>query len=158
VVIRHSSARTFDEPHPVERLRRLAAAIRTGRAPDHDDREWLADAIDQVLAGEPADAAFGLKARPGQRSWRTCAALAERDRLFREAAARFLGGLSLSEQAHRLSVELSRYHATAWQRERTSDLCPDRHLGTIRELLWRALKANDRVLGDRTLRLVLATS
>jgi hypothetical protein len=114
--------------------------------------------IDRILAGEQADTAFGLKARPGQRTWRTCAALAERDLLFREAAARFLGGLSLAEQAQRLSVELSRYHATAWQRERASDLCPDRHRGTIRECLWRVLKAHDRVLSERSLRLLLAAS
>jgi len=144
------------EPHPAARLRRIAVAIRAGHAPDRDDELWMATVLDRILAGEPADVAFGLKAGPGQRTWRSCAALAERDRLFRAAAARFLGGLSLAEQAHRLSVELSRYHATAWQRERASDLCPNRHLGTIREFLWSALKQHDRLLTGRSLRLVLA--
>jgi hypothetical protein len=140
------------------RLRRIAAAIRAGRALDREDEHWLATVLDRILTGEPADVALGLKARPGQRTWHTRAVLTERNRLLKEAARRFLSGLSLAEQAHRLSIELSRYRATAWQRERTSDHCPNRHHGTIREFVWRALKLHDRPLSARSLRLVLAAS
>jgi hypothetical protein len=57
-----------------------------------------------------------------------------------------------------LHRELSRYHATAWQRERVYYHCRERHLGTLYEYLWRALKAHDHVLAARSLRFVLAKS
>jgi hypothetical protein len=156
---RESEAKLLDRTtRPAERLRRIAAAIGAGRALDRDDEFWLATVLDHILTGEAPDVALGLKAGPGQRTWQTRAALAERDRLFREAAARFLGGSSLAEQAHRLSIELSHYHATAWERERAYDRCPDRHLGRLGEFLWHALKRHDRPLSARSLRLVLAAS
>lgn len=154
----HGAIRPDARCERCKRLRRIASAIGAGLAPDRGDLAWLADVIDRILAGEPADVALGLKTKPGQRTWRTSAALAERDQIFKEAARRFLAGRSLAEQAHRLSIQLSYYHATAWQRERASDLCPDRHLGTIREFLWRGLKARDRALSERSLRQVLAAS
>ena len=139
-------------------LRRISSAVRAGIAPDRNDLHWAAAAFDRVLSGEPADAALGVKVGPGQRSWETRAALDQRDRLLRDAAKRFLGGLSVAAQADRLHKELSRYCASAWQRERTYERCPDRHRGSMHECLWLLLKLHDRVLSARSLRLILATS
>jgi hypothetical protein len=142
--------------NPHARLVAAAAGLRSGTLAQ-EDRDQLADTIERIANGEDVATALGLKRSPGQRTWHTCAALAERDRLLRAAAARF-AGLSITEQAMALHKELSRYHASAWQRERAHDRCPDRHLGTIHEFLWRALKAHDHVLAPRSLRLVLAKS
>jgi hypothetical protein len=160
-----SLARTYGAPqsqdacvpmNPHARLAAMADSLRAGTL-GSEDREQFADTIDRIANGEDAAAALGLKRSPGQRKWRTCAALAERDRLLRDAAARYVD-LSVTEQAMLLHRELSRYHATAWQRERTYEDCPDPHLGTIHEFLWRALKVHDHVLAARSLRLVLARS
>ena len=114
--------------------------------------------LERIAAGEDAAAALGVKRAPGQRTLQTYAALAERDRLLREAAERFLGGLSVAAQAECLHMQLSRYSASAWQRERVHEQCPDRHLGTMHECLWAALKLHDHVLSTRSIRLILATS
>jgi hypothetical protein len=114
--------------------------------------------IERAASGEDAAAALGLKRKPGQRNWRTCEELAERNRLLRSAAERFLGELSVAEQAEVLHRQLCRYRASAWTRERTCERCPDRHLGTLHELLWRVLKLHDHILAARSLRLILAMS
>ena len=143
--------------NPHVRLSAIAADLRVG-ALDPETREQLAESLERIAAGEDAATALGVKRAPGQRTLQTCAALAERDRLLREAAKRFLGGLSVAAQADRLHKELSRYCASAWQRERVCEQCPDRHLGTLHECLWTVLKLHDRVLSARSLRLILATS
>jgi hypothetical protein len=146
------------QPHPSARLRRISTAVHSGLAPDSNDMHWMASALDRILNGEPADAALGIKRRSGQRSFNTITALDQRDRLFREAAKRFLGGMSINAQAHRLHEQLSRYQSSAWTRERVCEACPDRHQRTIYEFLWRALKSHDHVLSARSLRDVLAKS
>ena len=103
--------------NPHVRLSVIAADLRVG-ALDPETREQLAESLERIAAGEDAATALGVKRAPGQRKWQTCAALAERDRLLREAAKRFLGGLSVAAQAERLHKALSRYCASAWRRER----------------------------------------
>ena len=143
--------------YPHARLAAAAASLRDGTL-GPQGRDLLATMIERIAAGDDAATALGVKRAPGQRKWQTCAALAERDRLLREAAKRSLGGLSVAAQADRLHKELSRYCASAWRRERVCEQCPDRHLGTIQECLWRVLRHHDRVLSARSLRLILATS
>ena len=143
--------------YPHARLAAVAASLRDGTL-GQQDRDLLATMIERIAAGEDAATALGVKRAPGQRKWHTCAALAERDRLLREAAKRFYGGLPVAGQAQNLYVQLMRYSASAWVRERACEACPDRHRGTIHELLWRVLKLHDRVLSARSLRLILATS
>ncbi len=143
--------------YPHARLAAAAVSLRNGTL-GPQDRDLLATMIERIAAGEDAAAALGVKRAPGQRTLRTCAALAERDRLLREAAKRFYGGLPVAAQAQHLHVQLTRYSAIAWVRERACEACPDRHRGTIHELLWRVLRLHDRVLSARSLRLILATS
>ena len=87
--------------YPHARLAAAAASLRNGTL-GPQDRDLLATMIERIAAGEDAATALGVKRAPGQRKWQTCAALAERDRLLREAAKRFLGGLSVAAQAERL--------------------------------------------------------
>ena len=84
------------QPHA--RLAAIAASLRIG-ALDPETREQLAESLERIAAGEDAAVVLGVKRSPGQRTLQTCAALAERDRLLREAAERFLGGLSVAAQA-----------------------------------------------------------
>jgi hypothetical protein len=114
--------------------------------------------MERIARGEEASAALGLKPGPGQQMWHTMEALAERDRLLCEAAAQFVLGLSMAEQARRLHIELLRYQESAWPRERSADQCPDRHIGGLYELLWRILKLHDRVPAARSIRMILAMS
>ena len=118
--------------HPHARLAAVAASLRAGTL-DPETREQLAESLERIAGGEDAATVLGVKRAPGQRTLRTYAALAERDRLLREAAERFLGGLSVAAQADCLHKQLSRYSASAWQRERVCEQCPDRHRGTIYE-------------------------
>ena len=52
--------------------------------------------------------------------------------------------------------QVDRYHGGPWRRDRLEVRCPDRHRGTITELLWKVLKVRDAVPGDRTIRAALA--
>ena len=152
---RHNGEDGVKNPHV--RLSAIAAELRVG-ALDSEAREQLAESLERIASGEDAATALGVKRAPGQRSWGTRIALDQRDRLLRGAAECFLGGMSVAAQAECLHKTLSRYCASAWQRERVCEQCPGRHRGTIHELLWRVLKLHDRVLSVRSLRLILATS
>ena len=88
----------------------------------------------------------------GHRSIKTLAALACRDHLLRKAAHRFCVGMSDRQAAATLHTKLSRYMECAWRRERTADLCPVRHRGTISEVLWMILKTRDVVPSEMTIR------
>ncbi len=83
---------------PHARLVAIASDLRIG-ALNRETREQLAESLERIAAGEDAAAVLGVKRAPGQRTLQTYAALAERDRLLREAAERFLGGLSVAAQA-----------------------------------------------------------
>ncbi len=143
--------------NPHARLVALAADLRAGTL-DAEDREQLAEVIVRVALGEDATAALGLKRRPGQRLWSTTEALAERDRLLREAVVKFFPGLSTSAQARELHAQMLRYHSSGWQYERSAAECPSRHTGRLCELLWLALRQVDRMLSERTLRSTLSGS
>lgn len=130
----------------------IAAALRAGVPLDEDDIERAATAIESFARGEVA------RAEPGQRHPRTQAALAERDRLLCEAAETYFGNLTDNGRAAALHGALDRFATTAWLRERVLDECPARHLGTVREACWRALKLHEHVLSARAIRRKLATS
>ncbi|TIM69395.1 MAG: hypothetical protein E5Y52_05880 [Mesorhizobium sp.] len=74
----------------------------------------------------------------------------ERDEAIRSAAETF----ALS--AVTLAIELQRYAASSWLRERTLDVCPDRHVGRLQEHLWRALHAHPHVIGERQIRRIIS--
>jgi hypothetical protein len=73
--------------------------------------------IDALTARERAELAAERRRKPGQRSLATIAGIAERDDLLRHLA-KFYPGLSRHAQAEQISLELRRYEAAAWQRER----------------------------------------
>jgi hypothetical protein len=83
-------------------------------------------------------------------------ARAIRDHLLRVAAERFCTGMSERAAAAFLRTKLILYRQGSWQRDRSEPQCPDRHRGTIKELLWTLLKTRDAIPGDRTIRAALA--
>jgi hypothetical protein len=90
----------------------------------------------------------------GQRSPADVLARTIRDHLLRTAADRFCAGMKHRPAAAMLRTKLARYRAGAWQRERVR--CPDRHRGTVTELLWTILTIRDAIPCDRTIRTALA--
>ena len=83
-------------------------------------------------------------------------ARAIRDHLLRTAADRFCAGMKRRPAAAKLRTKLIRYREAAWQRDRVEVRCPDRHRGSVTELLWTILKIRDAVPSDRTIRAALA--
>lgn len=83
-------------------------------------------------------------------------ARAIRDHLLRTAADRFCAGMKHRRAAAMLRSKLIRYREGAWRRDGVEVQCPDRHRGTVTELLWTILKIRDAVPGDRTVRAALA--
>src|SRR5262245_30344412 len=116
------------------RLAVIAANLRAGTI-DSESRKDLATTLERIASGEEATAVLHLKPRPGQRLWTTVAALAERDRWLRLAAARLAPDAPKAEQARALHAALLRYSSTAWQRERVLEECPPRHAGSLYALL-----------------------
>jgi hypothetical protein len=92
---------------------------------------------------------------PTLRTATPLAAIEQRNDLLRVAAARFLPGLCVQAAARDLHRELRRYATTAWPRERLLDALPQKHRGTMREALWRALKARDHIPSESHLRRIL---
>jgi hypothetical protein len=145
--------------HGLDLVRALAGGLRAG-AVDEAVAEAAADALDAYAEQkiQSLDAAFGLIRTQGQRDARARAAMAERDRLLREAAARFFPKLTPTEQAKALETALARYAASAWQRERAAPELPPRHKAKIEEYLWRVMRAEPRTLGWERIRKILVTS
>ena len=68
-----------------------------------------------------------------------------RDHLLRLAAERHCTGMSDRQAAEMLRTKLTRYQTGAWRRDRFSEACPDRHRGTLNELLWQTLMIRDAI-------------
>ena len=83
-------------------------------------------------------------------------ARAIRDHLLRTAADRFCAGMKDRPAAAKLRTKMIRYCEGSWRRDRDEMQCPDRHRGSITELLWTILKIRDAVPSDRTIRAALA--
>ena len=83
-------------------------------------------------------------------------ARAIRDHLLRTAADRFCAGMKHRPAAAKLRTKLIRYREGAWRRDRVEVQCPDRHCGTVTELLWTILTIRDAIPCDRTIRTALA--
>lgn len=141
----------------VDRLRALAAALRGRDTIAEETADDLADGLEAYLAGvADLESALGLKPAPGGRQWRTEKALAERDRILREAATLCWAGRPMTEQARQLALAIHRYAGSGWSRDRKQDHCPEHLHGKVQAHIWRALKARDRSLGERALRRILS--
>ncbi|OHV26225.1 hypothetical protein EOS93_10150 [Rhizobium sp. RMa-01] len=117
----------------------------------------LRAAVERVLDGTESslDRALGLKPAAGQRSWRTTAALEERNRLICETATTFFPENTSREKAEAIAAGLERFRSGAdWQGCRTREICP--YPQGIKANFWRILKAFDRNLSAATVRAVLA--
>lgn len=95
--------------------------------------------------------------RRGKRSSETMQALARRDDLLRQAAARFFVGMNHHQAGTALHVRLLRYQTSAWaSRDRAAESCPPRLAGRLDGLLWEILRAHDHVLGAAMIAKILS--
>jgi hypothetical protein len=85
----------------------------------------------------------------------TLQAIARRDALLREAAARFCAGMTHHQAAEMLRVKLLRYQTTAWQRDRAAEECPARLSNRLDALLWQILRTRDHIPSAMTIRRAL---
>lgn len=139
-------------PH---RLAAVAAAL-DGEPLDEGIRRWFVDAVPKILSGEqPANIALDVRVAPGQRSRMTTTAIATRDKLIREYACRYFPDDNSSKQAETIHRELSRYSTSAWLHERNHAKCC--HPEGRRRLLWKILRARERVPGERTIYEILGS-
>ena len=131
-------------------IHQCVAALRAGEIGPKDAAELI-----EALLG--ADVHI-QKRKPGQRTLETNQGIKCRNAALKHVAKNFFTGRCISVQAADLAQELTRYHATAWQRDRQLAECPARYTGTPRAFLFRILKLIDAPLSARTIRRILATS
>lgn len=144
---------------PVAALRSLAKHLHSGAPLPDADREFLAEGIGRFLTGDDdLDCALGLKTEPGQRSVRTRAAIAERDRLVAEAAAEFFSDEPPAAQARAIHERWTRYATSGWRRERALSTLPSIRHGKIEGRIWQIMKVRDFVLKERSIRGILDAS
>jgi hypothetical protein len=87
---------------PVDRLRRVLAALESGTAPDPDDAAWLVSGARTYLRDAPAvrlDAALGLHPGWGEAGWWTTGPRAERDAVLVDMDRQLFGHLDIATSA-----------------------------------------------------------
>ena len=129
----------------IARLRRIAAALEAGRAPDAGDGAWLSDRLRRYLEsasrGATMDICLGLAPMPGEVSWWTDEAAEARDGAIRELAKHFFSGRRPGTQAREIERLFLRYATASWRFDRDRDTMPERYCGTATAHLWRANKS-----------------
>ena len=146
-----------DRDPPAARLRRAANVLARQNGPAV---RAVADGIMAYLAGNAPtlDIALAVQPGPGQRSAATTLRATERNALLRRAADQFFADRKPTQQAHELHRAITRYAASSWPREKHLVSCPYRHAGTVQAFAWEILCIDDRVLSERRIRTILATS
>ncbi len=148
----------LDRPHGGGAVSEIEAAVRVLLASGDPAAHRFGSRLRNWLLSSdaaPLEAALGIACEPGQRSFRTRRAIADRDVKLRAAAATLPAEWSVARRAEAVATALRRYAATAWPRERSLDACPRRHVGRMEEHLWRAMRAHPRPIGARQVRCML---
>lgn len=127
----------------VAKLREVAACLRSGVAGDAG--VWFAGRLEWYLAearnGLTLDQAVELKPGAGERPWHVLFDEERRDQAVREFVLRF------PNIDH--GQEIRSYERRFWPRDRAAQLMPAAHVGTPREMLFKALRANESVAPGR---------
>ena len=125
---------------PIELLRRVAAGLRSGQL-DPGDAFRFAERLEAYLTGAAAgmtlDQACGVKPGQGDEPWWVVDDRRRRDDAIAEYAFQF--------QPADLGHEIRMYDRGRWRRDRHSADMPPAYVGTPRELLFRAFRANRAV-------------
>lgn len=117
-----------------DRMMRVQAALKAGRALAPDDRDFLLLIRPDSVPSPPGAGAVALN---------------ETRRLLLEFARRFpMNSLRMHER-------LCRYESSAWSRERMLDACPIQRIGRPEEFCWRVLRAFGRSPSARLIREIL---
>ena len=115
----------------VDRLRRVATAMREGLPISPDDASPLADAFEAFLAGEVAiDEALGLAA--ASTTW--CESVQERSKLIADLAWHYRG--TPTRAAKDMAIDAGQYAARTWPRFQHRSELPPFHTGKPEELLF----------------------
>jgi hypothetical protein len=133
-------------------LESLARALAVSPA---EDAAVCSQAVQRVLDGttEGLDEAFGLKAGPGERNWRTVDVGRRRDDLIRKAAAEHFAGTTKREAAELIASELMRFRSCHdWRRSRADTVCP---FQGVKAIWWQILRLVDKPLGAERSRQIL---
>jgi hypothetical protein len=93
-----------------------------------------------------------VPAGPGHRTPQTLLLLDERDKLLREARARFCIGMSDRAAAKFLRDHLGRYRQGRWRRDAACLTCPPQHHGRLEQVMFCILKSRDHVPSEMTIR------
>jgi hypothetical protein len=80
---------------------------------------------------------------------------AERDALIVECRRQFFPSRTDHDAAHQIATEWRRYAAAGWRRERSSETCPARNVGTTRGALWAIMRISPRVLSAERIRRIV---
>ena len=97
-------------------LRRIAAALEAGRAPDPGDGAWMAARLREYFDGAERglltiDLALGLAPGPGGVTWFEAARRDQRDTLLRDMAVRHFPGQRSGPAAKAIEAAWRRYAA-----------------------------------------------
>lgn len=141
-----------------QRLKRVAEIL--SQQDDDLDAKAVADGFSAYLCGDVVtlDDALGVRTLPGQRKLATQIWNAKRNALLCKAACDHFPNVCTLKQARELHRVMDRYFTSAWRHERHNAVCPPHLSGTVQAAAWEILKLVDRVLSERRIREILATS
>jgi len=143
---------------PADRLERIASSWQAGRPIPAEEYAWLAVGIGMFL-GQTASSleeALGLRYGRGGVPWWRERALRDRDAALRALADECFADLSICNRSRVIESLARRYAASAWRRDRDSDVMPAVYAGTPRAYLWRAFKSGGPMpLGERQIRNII---
>lgn len=81
--------------------------------------------------------------------------LDRRDALLRKLRCDFHVAKTDHAAAHHIASVLRSYAGNGWKRERSDDVCPRRHIGLEKELLWQIMKIVPKVLSAERIRKIV---
>ena len=117
-----------------ERLVSIAAGLTAGLPLDPQDAPLVGSALEHLASSVRRADQVALH-QLGQ---------LERDRLIRLIAAQMPIGLGLGERALAVAAQVRQYLRCRWRSHAASLECPPEIVGSLDELIWRALKSHGR--------------
>jgi hypothetical protein len=143
----------------IRNLREIQQRCLNHRPLDPKLADWLGQSLGAFLDRqcESIDLALGLSAPQGGVPWWLEEGIRARNAALRELACLVSSGDSLTARARRVRGLSVRYGASAWLRDRQSDIMPAGYEGSAKECLWRAFKSGAAMpVSERHLRDILA--
>ncbi len=117
----------------------------------------LSDIADAIEAGAElsAEQRRAVAAVLRQAVMMPASTFAQRDALLVECRRRFFSDRTDHDAAHEIAALWRRYETSAWRRDRSSETCPPRLVGTPHGALWEILKVFPRSLSAERIRKIV---